>query len=59
MGRNSPSIKLQQGRNSPSFMEMGRNSPNAVASVIVGKLSSEECTKPIVLTVEQLQKANF
>ncbi|KAL4101229.1 hypothetical protein QTP88_021249 [Uroleucon formosanum] len=30
-----------------------------VASVIIGKLSSEECTKPIVLTVEQLQKANF
>ncbi|KAL4084079.1 hypothetical protein QTP88_029395 [Uroleucon formosanum] len=28
-------------------------------SVIIGKLSSEECTKPIVLTVEQLQKANF
>ncbi|KAL4131288.1 hypothetical protein QTP88_008624 [Uroleucon formosanum] len=30
-----------------------------VASLIIGKLSSEECTKPIVLTVEQLQKANF
>lgn len=30
-----------------------------VDSVIIGKLSSEECTKPIVLTGEQLQKANF
>lgn len=29
-----------------------------VASVIIGKVSSEECTKPIVLTVEQLEKVN-
>lgn len=30
-----------------------------VTGVIIGKLSSKEWTKPIVLTVEQLGKANF
>lgn len=30
-----------------------------VASVVVGKLPSEEWTKPIVLTIEKLGKANF
>lgn len=30
-----------------------------IASVIIGKLSFEECTKPNVITVEQLQKENL
>jgi len=49
-------------RNSPIWVSIDETidvQGRYVASVIVWKLSSKECTKPIVLTEEQLQIVNF